>query len=88
MQESHSNLEEKVKTSILKYDFSSTGDPSIFRSIAPALLEQSNETSCVFPAVKSTSHFLPQSTVPHRSDSSSEANSSCCHRSDAWSHLE
>ena len=27
------------------------------------------------PALKSTSHFLPQSTVSHRPDSSSEANS-------------
>ena len=35
-----------------------------------------------------TSHFLPQFTVSCRSDSSSEANSSCCHRSDVWSHLE
>ena len=36
-----------------------------------------------FPVLKSTSHFLPQSTVSRRSDSSSVANSSCCHRSDA-----
>ena len=41
-----------------------------------------------FPALKSTSHFLPQSTVSRRSDSSSEANSSCCYRSEAQSHLE
>ena len=58
----------------------------IFKSIAPVLLGQSNETNSVFPGLKSTSHFLLQSTVPCRSDSSSEANSSCCHRSDAWSH--
>ena len=32
--------------------------------------------------------FQPQSTVSRRSDSSSKANSSCCHRSDAWSRLE
>ena len=32
---------------------------------------------------------MPQSRVSLRSDSTSEANSSCCHRSDdAWSHLE
>ena len=36
----------------------------------------------------STSHFQPQSTVSHRSDSSLEANSSCCHRSDVWLDLE
>ena len=36
-----------------------------------------------FPSLKSASHFLPQSTVSRRSDSSSEANSSCCHSSDA-----
>ena len=73
---------------ILKDDFSSRTNPSIFTSIEPLLLDQSNETSWVFPALKSTSHFLPQSTVSCRSDSSSEANSSFCHRSDAWSHLE
>ena len=72
----------------LKYYFSSRTDSSIFASIAPALLDWSNETSWVFPALKSTSHFLRQSTVSHRSDASSEANSSCCHRSEAWSHKE
>ena len=40
MQEPQSNLEKKVDSSILKYD-----DPSILRSIAPELLEQSNKTS-------------------------------------------
>ena len=69
-------------------DFSSRADPSIFTSIAPVLSEHSNKSSLVFPALKSTNHFLPQSTVSRRSDSSSEANSSCCHRSDALSHLE
>ena len=53
-----------------------------------SVLRLSNETSWVFPVLKSISHFLPQSTVPYRSDASSEANSSCCHRSHAWSHLE
>ena len=88
MQETQSNLEEKVNPNILKDNFSSKTDPFIFTSIEPLLLDRSNETSRAFPALKSTSHFLPQSTVPRRSDSSSEANSSCCHRSDAWSHLE
>ena len=69
--------------SILKYYFSSRTDPSIFRSIKPVLLDWSNETSWVFQALKSTSYFLPQSTAFH----SSEVNSRCCHRSDAWSHL-
>ena len=36
--------------------------PPIFTSVAPVLLEQSNKTSFVFPALKSTSHYLPQST--------------------------
>ena len=44
------------------------------------------KTSGIFLALKSTSHFLPQSTVSRKSDSSSEANSNCCHRSDTWSH--
>ena len=62
-------------------------DLSIFTPIEPLLLDPSNETSWVFPALKSTSHFLPKSTVSC-SDSSSETNSSCYHRSDAWSHWE
>ena len=78
----------QVNLSILKDDFCSRTDPSIFTSIEPLLLDWSNKTSWVFPALKSTSHFLPQSTVSCRSDSSSEANSCCYHRSDAWSHLE
>ena len=45
MQESLSNLEEKVNPSILKDDFSSRTDPFIFTSIAPVLLHPSNETS-------------------------------------------
>ena len=47
-----------------------------------------NQLKSLFPVLKSTSHFLPQSTVSRTSNSSSEANSSYCHRSDAWSHLE
>ena len=43
-----------------------------------------NELS--FLALKSTSHFLLQSTVSPRSDASSGANSSCCQRSYARSH--
>ena len=65
-----------------KDDFSSRTDPSIVTSLALVLLDQSN------PALKSTSHLLPQSRVPCRSDSSSEATSGCYHRSDARSHLE
>ena len=80
--EPQSNLEEKVNASILKDYFSSRKDSSIFTSKA-SVLAQSNKTSWVLPTLKWKSHFLPQSTVPHRSDSSSEANSSCCHRSDA-----
>ena len=72
----------------LKDYFSSRTVPSIFTSIEPVSLDQSNKTSWVFLALKSTRHFLPQSTVFCRSDSSSETNSSCYYISDAWSHLE
>ena len=58
MYELQSNLEQKVNPSILKDDFSSTTDPSIFTSIAPVLLDRPNKTSWVFPALKSTNHFL------------------------------
>ena len=40
-----SNLQEKVNPRILKGDFSSRTDCSIFTSIAPVLLDRSNETS-------------------------------------------
>ena len=63
-----------VNPSILKDDFSSRIDPSIFTSIVPVLLDQSDETSYVLPALKSASHFLPQFIVSRRSDSRSEAN--------------
>ena len=63
MWESYYNLEENVHSSILKDDFSSRIDPSIFISIAPVLLDQSNETSYVFPALNSTTHFQAQSIV-------------------------
>ena len=72
----------------LKRWFFPSRDPFILTSIAPMLLHWSNETSWVFPALKSISYFLPQSTVSFSSDSNSEASSSCCYRSDAWSHLE
>ena len=72
MWEPQSNLEEKVNPSNLKDYFSSRTEPSIFTSIEPVLLDQSNKNSWVFPALKSVRHFLPQSTVSHRSDSSSE----------------
>ena len=45
MEESQSNLEGKVKPSILKDDFSSRTDSFIFTSIVPVLLDWSNETS-------------------------------------------
>ena len=51
----------------LKDEFSSRRDSSILISIAPVLFDQSNKTSWVFPALTSTSHFLPspQCLVDH-----------------------
>ena len=45
MEEPQSNLEEKVNPRILKDDFSSRADPSMFTSIDPLLLDWSNESS-------------------------------------------
>ena len=70
------NLEEKDNLSISKDYFSPRTDPSIFTSIAPVLSDQSNETSWVFPVLKSKSHFLPQFIVSCRPDSSSAVKSS------------
>ena len=45
MSDPQSNLDEKDNPSILKDDFYSRTDPSIFTSIIPVLLDRSNETS-------------------------------------------
>ena len=71
----------------LKNDSFWRADPSIFISIAPVLLDGSHETTWVFSGLKSN-HFLSHSTVSCRSDSSSEANDSCCHRSDGTLKVE
>ena len=52
------NLEEKDYAMILKDDFCVITSPAILTSIAPVLLDWSNETSWVFPALKSKSHIL------------------------------
>ena len=57
--------------------------PIHFHINSTSALKTVKQSSFSFPALKSTRHFLPQSTVSCRSDSSSEANSNCCHRSDA-----
>ena len=41
-----------------------------------------------FSSIEINKPLPTQSTVSCRSDSNSEANSSYCHKSDAWSHLE
>ena len=53
--------------------------PIHFHNSTTSVISRSNETSWVFLALKPTSHFQPQSTVPRWSDSCSEANSSYCH---------
>ena len=83
-----SNLVEKDNSSSLKDDSSSRTDPSIFTSIALALLDRWKETNWVLSALKSTGHFQPQSSMSCRSNSRSAAKASCYHKSDAWSHLE
>ena len=56
----------------LKRWFFLKSDPFVFTQITPKSLNWSNKTSSVFPALKSTSHLLPQYRVSHRSDPSSE----------------
>ena len=60
--EPQSNLEYKDNPSILKNDFLSRLDSFIFTSIAQ-LFDRSYKKNGVFPALKSTSHFLTQSPV-------------------------
>ena len=50
VQELQFNLEETVNPSILKDAFSLRTDPSIFTSIAPVLLDWSDEANWFFPA--------------------------------------
>ena len=47
--------------------------PFISRQWHHSLFNWSFKTNWFFPALQSISHFLPQSIVPHRSDSISEA---------------
>ena len=62
-------------------------DPSIFNSIAPALLERANGAVPVFPALKSMLSQLKNQEaafrliplLPRRSDSTPKVNSSCCY---------
>ena len=75
-------VRKKDSPGVSKDDFSSRMVPSIFKSLAPVLLAQSNKILSDFPALKSTSYILPQSTVSCRSNSSSQSYSSCCHKSD------
>ena len=63
MQETQSSLEANEILSILKDDFSLRTDPSIFISIAPpVLLNQSNERSWTFLALKLTRPFMSHFT--------------------------
>ena len=51
MQEPQSHLEERDSPSILKDDFSSRTNQSIFTTMAPMLLDQSKKTCRVIPAL-------------------------------------
>ena len=73
MSEPQSILKEKDNPGILKDDFCQRADSSILTSIALVLLDWSNKTNWVFPALKSKRHFLLYFTVSYRSNSSSEA---------------
>ena len=52
------------------------------------IIRSAKQNELSFSSIKIVKALSFQSTVSCRSDSSSEANSSCFHRSDAWSHLE
>ena len=74
MPEPQPNLEKKVNPIILKDDSSCRTGTSISTSKASVLLDRSNKNSWVFPALKSTKHFLSQSTVSRKSGSNSQNN--------------
>ena len=75
----------RMSTKVIPTQKTTTGHIS---TMSQGFKRSSKRTSWVFPALKSKSHVSPQFTMSRISDSSSEANSGCCHRSDAWSHLE
>ena len=56
------NLDEKDSFSILK-DFLPRTEPTIFTLITPEFFDWSNRISSAFSALKSSSHFLPQSKL-------------------------
>ena len=81
--ESPNSIQKRMRIpASLKDDFASRRDLFIFTSITPQLFEWLNETRSVFPALRPTGFFLTQSMASRRSDSSSEANSSCCLKSE------
>ena len=84
MQGSQSNLEEKDNFKTFKGNFF-RNRLIHFHINSTRVMRLVKENKLSFPAMKSTSHFLPESTVSHRSNSSSQSNFSCCHKSDARS---
>ena len=76
------NKRDNIKAPI-QDNFSSRTDLSIFTSVAPGLLDQSNETSWIQWNLQA-SYFRRL----RRSHSSSEVSSRYKPKSDAWSHLE
>ena len=62
--------------SMLKDNFSSWTNPSIFTSIVLLVITPVKRYQLSFSELKSTTHILHQSTVSCRSDS----NSTCCYR--------
>lgn len=70
----------KDSLNILRDHFSSRRINFHINSIPVIMSSRTNETSTVFPTLKSTRNFLLQSTVSHTSNSRLESNSSCWHK--------
>ena len=80
------NLERR-QSQYLKIGFFLKNRPIYFHSNSTRVIRPVKQNNLSFSRIEITNHFLPKSTVPRRSGSSSKANSGCCHKSDAWSHL-
>ena len=61
--------------------------PITFHNIRTRVIRMVKQNNLTFQALKSTRHFLSQSTVPRWSDSSWDSNFGCCYKSDDWSNF-
>ena len=81
------SLEDIDNPSILKDDFFIKNRPIRLCINNTKVISTVKLNNLVFRALISTNHVVPKSTMSVKSDSSLEANSSCCHKLEVQSNL-